>query len=147
MLEITKWLFLFSNLMELIWLLCNINININIFWCNITVTSVNLKIFEQAFNRKIVFLFLNQHICCGYSKEPSQWEGSFEHPKHMLKIIGKKIFTILHWNFVYLNLCWSTETFYSSTTVYNKFMTTEHMLLVKESGHWSSDFWSQLIRN
>ena len=22
-------------------------------------------------NRKIIFLFLNQHICCGYSKEPS----------------------------------------------------------------------------
>ena len=29
------------------------------------------------------FLFLNQNICCGYSKEPSQWDGSFEHPKHM----------------------------------------------------------------
>ena len=23
-------------------------------------------------NRKIIFLFLNQNICCGYSKEPSQ---------------------------------------------------------------------------
>ena len=45
-------------------------------------------------NRKIFFLFLNQNICCGYSKEPSQWDGSFEHSKHMLKIMGKKIFTI-----------------------------------------------------
>ena len=25
------------------------------------------------------------------SKEPSQWDGSFEHPKHMQKIMGKKI--------------------------------------------------------
>ena len=27
----------------------------------------------------IFLLFLNQNICCGYSKEPSQWDGSFEH--------------------------------------------------------------------
>ena len=24
----------------------------------------------------LIFLFLNQNICCGYSKEPSQWDGS-----------------------------------------------------------------------
>ena len=35
-------------------------------------------------NENLIFLFLNQNICCGYSKEPSQWDGSFEHPKHML---------------------------------------------------------------
>ena len=45
----------------------------------------------------IIFLILNQNICCGYSKEPSQWDSSFEHSKHMLKLILKK--------FVYLNLC------------------------------------------
>ena len=33
--------------------------------------------------RKIAFLFLNQNICCGY--------GSLEHPKHMLKIMGKQV--------------------------------------------------------
>ena len=31
---------------------------------------------------KLFFLFLNQNICCGYTKEPSQWVGSFEVPKH-----------------------------------------------------------------
>ena len=46
-------------------------------------------------NWKLFFLFLNQNICCGYSKEPSQWEGSFEYPKHMLKLMGKKIIKIL----------------------------------------------------
>ena len=51
-------------------------------------------------NRKITFLFFNQNICCEYSKEPSQWDGSLEHPKHMLKIMGKKILTILRWNFL-----------------------------------------------
>ena len=45
--------------------------------------------------QKIIFLFLNQNIFCGYSKEPSQSDGSFEHPKHMFKLMGKKIFTIL----------------------------------------------------
>ena len=28
-------------------------------------------------------------------KRTSQWDGSFEHPKHMLKLMGKKILTIL----------------------------------------------------
>ena len=53
-------------------------------------------------NEKLFFFFLNQIICCGYSKEPSQWDGSFEHPKHLLKLIGKKIFTILPWNFWFI---------------------------------------------
>ena len=45
------------------------------------------------------FLFPNQNICCGYSKEPSQWDGSFEHQKYMLKPMCKKIFTIFAQNF------------------------------------------------
>ena len=55
---------------------------------------------------KLFFLFLKQNICCGYSKEPSQWDGSFEYPKHMLKLIGKEINailgsqTILIWTYV-----------------------------------------------
>ena len=40
-------------------------------------------------------LFRIQNICCGYSKEPSQWDGSFEHPKHMLKLMVKKLNKIL----------------------------------------------------
>ena len=30
-------------------------------------------------------------MLCGYSKEPSQLDGSFEHQKHMLPLMGKKI--------------------------------------------------------
>ena len=41
---------------------------------------------------KLFFLFLNQTICYGYSTEPSQLDGSFEHPKHMLKLMVKKYF-------------------------------------------------------
>ena len=44
---------------------------------------------------KLFSLFLLQNICCGYSKEPSQFDVSFEHPKHMFKLMGKKIITIL----------------------------------------------------
>ena len=50
-------------------------------------------------NENLIFLFLNQNICCGYSKEPSQWDSSFEHPKHMFKLMGMEIFTILRWIF------------------------------------------------
>ena len=53
----------------------------------------------RVHNENLIFLFLNQNICCGYSKEPSQWDGSFKHPKHMLKLMGKKI-TFLCWKFL-----------------------------------------------
>ena len=45
----------------------------------------------RVFNLFFFILFLNKNICCGYSKEPSQWDGAFEHPKHMFKLVGKKI--------------------------------------------------------
>ena len=41
---------------------------------------------------KWFFLLLNQNICCGYSKETSQWDGSFEHP---FNFMGKEINAIL----------------------------------------------------
>ena len=50
---------------------------------------------DRAGTEKLVFSFLNQNICCGYSKEPSQWDGSFEHPKHIIKLMGKDINAIL----------------------------------------------------
>ena len=46
-------------------------------------------------NEKLIFLFFNHNICCGYTEEPSLYDSSFEHLKHMLKLKGKKIFTIL----------------------------------------------------
>ena len=38
------------------------------------------------------FYYSTQNICCGNSKELSQSDSSFEHPKHMLKLMGKKIY-------------------------------------------------------
>ena len=50
----------------------------------------------------MIFLFLNINISCGHSKKTSQWDGSFEHPKHILKLLGKKIFTILRSNILFI---------------------------------------------
>ena len=44
---------------------------------------------------KLFSLFLIRNIRCGYAKEPSQLDGSFEHPKHVFKLMGKKIIKIL----------------------------------------------------
>ena len=45
---------------------------------------------------KIFSLFLIQNICCWYSKEQSQSDGSFEHPKHMFKLMGRNYnFTLI----------------------------------------------------
>ena len=52
-------------------------------------------------NQKFNFLFFNQNMFCACSKEPSHWDGSFEHQKQMLKLMDKKIFTIL----VYQDVC------------------------------------------
>ena len=34
--------------------------------------------------------FSTKHIWCGYLKELSQWDGSFEQPQQMFKLINKK---------------------------------------------------------
>ena len=58
-----------------------------------------LRTLVKSAYQKTNLLISQPNICCGYSKEPSQWDSSFEHPKHMLKLIGKKIFAILRWHF------------------------------------------------
>ena len=62
------------------------------------------------------FFFQSKHkLCRGYSKEPSQCDGSFEHPKQLFKLMGKKIMTIFHskylpdWTYV------NTDTFFLDT--------------------------------
>ena len=58
---------------------------------------------------KLIFLFLNQNIFCGYSKEPSQWDGSFECHIHMLKLKDKKyMYQYFHAPifFLYVDLCY-----------------------------------------
>ena len=39
-------------------------------------------------------------MLCVLKRTESQWDGSFEDQKHMLKLMGKKAFTILHWKYL-----------------------------------------------
>ena len=76
-------------------------------WIHHVSEQINSGLQIRVCTRKLFFLLLNQNICCGYSKEPSHWNGSFEHPKHMYELKGKEINvilsaqTILIWTYVY----------------------------------------------
>ena len=57
------------------------------------------KLLSQI-EQKLSSYFLTQTSrCYGYSKKLPQWDGSFEHPKQMLKLRDKKLFTIYAENF------------------------------------------------
>ena len=71
-------------------------------------------------NWKLFFLFLSQNICCGYSKEPSWWDGSFEHPKHMFKLMDKKIIAILRKLFL-LNWPYEVQNLTSSSNILSNY--------------------------
>ena len=58
--------------------------------CKVWKSDVKIKVSLKSF-----FLFFKQNICCGYSKEQSQRDCSFEYPKHMFKLMEKKIIAIL----------------------------------------------------
>ena len=45
---------------------------------------------DKSVEWKTIFLFVNQKICCGYSKEPS----------HIFKLMDKKIVTLLRCHFL-----------------------------------------------
>ena len=48
---------------------------------------------------------MNENICCGYSKEPSKSDGSFEQPKCVYTINGQEIMiTISHKGNAHLDL-------------------------------------------
>ena len=50
-------------------------------------------------------LYLDKDLCCGYSKESSQLDGSFEHPTQIIKLMDNIISTILLFKTVHLHLC------------------------------------------
>ena len=57
-----------------------------------------LRPFAKSAYQKNIFLFLKQNICCGYSKEPSQWDSSFEHQKQYDKTDGQENIYNFHRN-------------------------------------------------
>ena len=58
---------------------------------NISTQSAWVQI-RKEFERKVLinFLSISPNMCLGRSKEPSQWDGSFEYPQHMLWWRNKK---------------------------------------------------------
>ena len=54
----------------------------------------NIRPPDKRANLKLIFFFLKECILDEQSKEPRQSDGSFEYPKHMFKVLGKK-----HYNF------------------------------------------------
>ena len=48
-----------------------------------SVLTVEENILQICSKFKTDFWSLNQNICCRYSKEPSQWDSSFEQPKYI----------------------------------------------------------------
>ena len=50
---------------------------------------------KSGLYQKLIFLFLNQNIYCG-NKRTVSMSCFFKHQKHMLELMGKKIFTVLH---------------------------------------------------
>ena len=83
---------------------------------------------------------LIQNICCGYSKELSQWDGSFEHPKHMMKLMSKKIFTSLRLIFFFIRHCWLT----SRVHIYTKVQRLKYIWTI-----WIFEFtiWKEITGN
>ena len=57
--------------------------------------TVLLPVYIRLHNRKIIFYFLNQNICCRYSKEPSQ---------RVLKLMVKQIFKIFGSNVLFISM-------------------------------------------
>ena len=65
--------------------------------CKFTV----MKFYEHKI--VIIFLTINLNMCFGFSKEPSDRDGSFEYPQHMFWMRNKEN------SFPLLNLIWRPE--------------------------------------
>ena len=53
---------------------------------------------------KIIFLICKPNHMLWVLKQPSHWDRSFDNPKHMFKLMGKEIFTILPSKVFLINL-------------------------------------------
>ena len=68
---------------------------------------------ETFFESKIVIILLpiNLNMCLGYSKEPSNGDGSFEYPQHMFLMRNKENSFPIHtliWRLGVFTVCQST---------------------------------------
>ena len=76
-------------------------------------TNVKIDGWENIHNFTLNYFCLSRHLHDSVWEKSkirlrlyAPWDGSFEHPKRMLKLMDEKIFTILRWIiFAYLGLC------------------------------------------
>ena len=62
-------------------------------WCAVAWISLLHRASKAIFWwRKIAIIYLSfsYNMCFGWTKEPSHWDGSFEHPQHMFWLRNKK---------------------------------------------------------
>ena len=85
----------FSPCFKILWVHTHVFYSNSIICLSIMCIRLNSGLQIRVCNRKLLFLFFNQNICCWYSKEPSRWDGSFEHPKQVFKLVDNKIIAIL----------------------------------------------------
>ena len=107
---------------------------------------------------------LNQNICCGYSNQPSQCYGSFEHPQHMFKLTGKEINailgaqTVLIWTYAKMvkgsnnnkkilakNLCY-TEVCYNGTALFLLPLYIFHFRYCKFGNYWENFIFANSVK-
>ena len=68
-----------------------------------TQTSINQD--KRGYCR-LILLFPSQNIYCGRSKEPSQWDGSFVHPKYMFIQTVRQLFCAPK---IYVHIDWCQD--------------------------------------
>ena len=80
-----------------------------------------ITILYQVIRCVFVFFFINfstKTYVVGTQKKPSQRDGSFEHPKHIFKVMGKKIMTILRLNILLILIYGNLEIVACGATKY-----------------------------
>ena len=80
-----------------------------------------------------IFLISKPKHMSWYSKEPSKWDISFEHPKHMFQLMGKKIIAILQ-NFL---LIWT----YDYEMVIHQLSVKAHQFSAENAIIWAQNFY------
>ena len=55
---------------------------------------------ECVYHKTVFLISQPKHMLWARSEEPSQRDVSFGHPRHMFKLMGKNMFTILRSNFL-----------------------------------------------
>ena len=65
---------------------------------NCTKYIIQVSIWVGKTNQFISYFSNKENICCWYSKELSQWGGSFEHQKQKRKPKGKQILIVKYWS-------------------------------------------------